>query len=41
MIAKIGDQPRRLELTDAKVRKALAVVENSEALVHLYETIGE
>jgi len=41
VIAKIGDQLRRLELTDPRVRKALAVVEPSEALVHLYETVGE
>ena len=38
--AKIGDQLRSLELTDPKVRKAVNVLDSSEALVHLYETAG-
>lgn len=41
VVAKVDDHLRRLELTDAKVRQALAVVDSSDALVHLYQTMGE
>lgn len=41
VIAKVDDQLRRLELTDPKVRNAVAVIETSDALLHLYQTIGE
>lgn len=40
LIARVDDRLRRLELTDSKVRKALAVVDSSDALVHLYQTMG-
>ena len=40
ILAKTGDQLRRLELTDTKIREALAVAETSEALIHLFETMG-
>jgi len=39
-IAKVGNQLRRLELTDSEVRNALAVVESADGLLRLYATIG-
>jgi type III restriction enzyme len=41
IIAKVGNELSRLELTDGMVRKAIAVAETSEALSHLYETMGQ
>ncbi len=41
IIAKFEDQLRRLELTNGDVRKAIEVAETSDALSHLYETMGQ